>query len=291
MLGLGNGRLRFSHLWVLLLAAGLSIAEEPAPAEPRTILTYGERLELSDGQRTEVQRILDEFTKACEPLDQQVLKLDRGIEHLVAWEGGLEVIWGEMDEECEVIARRGLLAAMASREIVQTLTEAQRATWRETRLDEDLTYDTYDGPIWPPEQPNAANDGEAEAAPPPHSLCRTLLGGHREDPLNLTDQQLVEIRKLLGDLGKMLKVTQARLILLGAEVEEWIESGGEPPALQAMVSKEARLRAEARFKDIQTSRKVSRVLSEAQLAAWKKIGHEQRPKDPGPSPAPHDGGK
>ncbi len=120
--------------------------------------------------------------------------------------------------------------------------------------------------------------GAPEETEPPKSQARTIFDQDVREKLNLTDQQVKDLRKLLADLNRSLRIAQAKLILLGYEIEDLVKAEADLATLKAKFEEEARIRADARFADISTSRAINNVLSESQLEAWRAIQAEARAK-------------
>lgn len=116
--------------------------------------------------------------------------------------------------------------------------------------------------------------GTPDAATP--SAQKTIFDFQKE--LALTDQQVADIKKLLGDLARTLKVTQAKITVLNYEVEELIKAEGDLKVIKDKLEEEGNLRADARYADVTASRSINKVLSESQLAAWKDLQTKERAK-------------
>lgn len=116
--------------------------------------------------------------------------------------------------------------------------------------------------------------GTPEAAAP--KAQQTIFDFQKE--LALTDQQVADIKKLLGDLARTLKVTQAKITVLNYEVEELIKGEGDLKVIKDKLDEEGNLRAEARYADVTASRSINKVLSDSQLAAWKDLQAKERAK-------------
>lgn len=112
----------------------------------------------------------------------------------------------------------------------------------------------------------------------PKSQARTIFDKEVREKLNLTDQQVQDLRKLLADLNRTLRIAQARLILISYDIEDLIKAEADLATLKSKFEEEARIRADARFADISTSRAINKVLSESQLEAWRAIQKEARDK-------------
>ncbi len=121
-------------------------------------------------------------------------------------------------------------------------------------------------------QGTAGGDGTE----PPKIEAKTIFDKEGRDKLNLTDQQVTDLRKLLADLNRALRIAQAKLILLGYEIEDLIKAEADLATLKSKFQEEAKIRADARFADISCSRNINGVLSESQLAAWRAIQEEAR---------------
>lgn len=121
-----------------------------------------------------------------------------------------------------------------------------------------------------------AGDPPKEDEATPASPLKTIFD--YKDQLNLTDQQIADIKKLLGELARTLKLTQAKLTVLAFEVEELIKGEGDLGTIRTKLDEEAKMRSEARYADVLCSRNINKVLSDSQLAAWKKIQEEARQK-------------
>ena len=124
----------------------------------------------------------------------------------------------------------------------------------------------------------AADPAGGEATEPPKSENRTIFDKDVREKLNLTDGQVSELRRLLADLNRSLRIAQAKLILLGYEIEDLIKAEADLATLKSKFQEEAKIRADARFADISASRNINNVLSESQLAAWRAIQAEARAK-------------
>lgn len=124
------------------------------------------------------------------------------------------------------------------------------------------------------ETPAGETPKEEEATPP--SPLKTIFDYEKE--LNLTPQQVADVKKLLGDLARTLKLTQAKLTVLNYEVEDLIKGEGDLGTIRAKLDEEAKMRSEARYADVLCSRNINKVLSESQLQAWKDIQQKAREK-------------
>lgn len=269
------------HRWaavlcMVLLARGLAVSEEAKAPPPRSILDHAQGLELTNDQQAKIRAILSDHETALGPLRDKADAAGREVEKLIADEGDLEAIHVKLQEEADLRVGPEVRETIAAHEIARLLTDGQRSAWREVRRAKNLYGQ---GPTWPVED-------EAEA--PPRSQAHTgppWSPFHRR-PYTLTDQQISAMRKLLGNLAKTLKAAQARLTALASELDGLVDGSGDEAAIRSRIEEETRLRAEARLKDIETSRRVNALLTKEQLAAWKAYQAEQRgdaPSQPPPS--------
>lgn len=120
--------------------------------------------------------------------------------------------------------------------------------------------------------------GTGDDTEPPKSQAKTIFDKEIRERLNLTDQQVKDIRKLLADLNRALRIAQAKLILIGYEIEDLIKAEADLATIKAKFEEQAKIRADARYADISTSRAINAVLSESQLAEWQRIKEEARVK-------------
>lgn len=122
--------------------------------------------------------------------------------------------------------------------------------------------------------PKDAQPADGAAAEEPKTQARTIFDFKSE--LNLTDDQVAEIKKLLAELSRTIKMTNANITLLNYQIEDLIKAEGDLKEIKAKLDEEAKLRAEARFGDVVCSRNINKVLSESQLAAWNAIKDKAR---------------
>jgi hypothetical protein len=89
--------------------------------------------------------------------------------------------------------------------------------------------------------------------------------------LNLSDKQEQDIKSILGDLNKNVRLGSAKLTILNSELEELIKNDGDLEQIRKRVKEAFDLQANLKFEDIAATRKINRVLSPEQLKRWRSI--------------------
>ena len=126
----------------------------------------------------------------------------------------------------------------------------------------------------PTKQPKAAQQpapAQAQTAP-----GQTIFD-YKAD-LNLSDKQEEDIRALLADLNKEVRLGQAKLTILNSELEDLIKTEGDLEQIRKKVKEAFDLQANVKFADIAATRKINRVLSPEQLKRWRSIQEAARGK-------------
>ncbi|MBI3268848.1 MAG: hypothetical protein HYZ53_07485 [Planctomycetes bacterium] len=122
--------------------------------------------------------------------------------------------------------------------------------------------------------PKAAPAANPEPAAEPE-VTKTTIFDYRTE-LTLTDQQEHDIRQILTDLGRLLRVNQAKLTIINADIEDLVQKEGDLKVVKAKLQEEANLRADTRYADIEASRRINLILTPDQLARWKTIQMKAR---------------
>ncbi len=109
----------------------------------------------------------------------------------------------------------------------------------------------------------------AQTTDEPQQPRRTIFDYRTE--LNLTEQQERDIRKLLADLNRDLRLARAKLTILQYDLEDMIDKEEDLKVIRKTLNEEAGLRARLRYDDLVATRKINNVLSPAQLQQWRGI--------------------
>ena len=94
--------------------------------------------------------------------------------------------------------------------------------------------------------------------------------------LNLSDKQEQDIRTLLAELNKDVRLSNAKLTILNSELEDLIKNEGDMEQIRKKVKEAFDLQANVKFADIAATRKINRVLSPEQLKRWRSIQEAAR---------------
>jgi len=115
----------------------------------------------------------------------------------------------------------------------------------------------------------------APAAPGAQAPQGRTIFDYKAD-LSLTDRQEREIKNVLTELNKRLRLDRARLTLLDSEVEELIIKEADLEQLRRKLREIADLQVNLRIADIEATRKINRTLSPEQLKRWRSIQEAAR---------------
>lgn len=122
----------------------------------------------------------------------------------------------------------------------------------------------------------AQDGGDETQEPPPKPVKKLQTIFDYKAELGLTDAQEKDIRSLLADLAKALKLAQARLTILNYDIEELINSEEDLEKIKGKLEESAKIATDMRLTDIRTSRGVNKVLTPDQLNRWKLIQKKAR---------------
>jgi hypothetical protein len=125
----------------------------------------------------------------------------------------------------------------------------------------------------PTKQPNPAQQPAPAQTPTPG---HTIFDYKAE--LNLSDKQEDDIRALLADLNKEVRLGNAKLTIVNSELEELVKTEGDVEQIRKKVKEAFDLQANVKFDDIVATRKINRVLSPEQLKRWRSIQAAARGK-------------
>ena len=121
----------------------------------------------------------------------------------------------------------------------------------------------------PPKQPAPAAPAQTQPAP-----GQTIFDYKAE--LNLSDKQEQDIRTILADLNKDVRLGSAKLTILNSELEDLIKADGDLEQIRKRVKEAFDLQANLKFDDISATRKINRILSPEQLKRWRGIQEAAR---------------
>ncbi|MDP2156822.1 MAG: hypothetical protein Q8K68_03830 [Nitrospirota bacterium] len=91
--------------------------------------------------------------------------------------------------------------------------------------------------------------------------------------LNLTDDQIAKIKELISNLEKDVKVLQARITIVNADLEPLIKKDdlADMPQIKAKLKERYDLLSQIDIANIETRKKINTTLSPAQLKKWREI--------------------
>lgn len=114
-----------------------------------------------------------------------------------------------------------------------------------------------------------ASPAPAQPAQAEPARGRTIFDYKRD--LNLTDKQEQEIRTILQNLNKDVRLSNARLVIIDSEFEDLMNKESDVDLIRKKLREAADIRIAMRIADIEASRKINRVLSPEQLKRWRAI--------------------
>jgi NH3-dependent NAD+ synthetase len=117
----------------------------------------------------------------------------------------------------------------------------------------------------------AASPVNAQTAPPPER-GRTIFD-YKKD-LNLSDRQEQDIKNILEDLNKEIRVTRAKATLIDVEIGDLIKKEGDLEQIRKRLRELYDLEIALKMADIVAGRKINGTLSPEQLKRWKAIQAE-----------------
>jgi hypothetical protein len=104
---------------------------------------------------------------------------------------------------------------------------------------------------------------------PQPERARTIFDYKKE--LNLTDRQEQDIKTILEDLNKEVRVTRAKLTLLDVEVSDLIKNEGDLEQIRRKLKDAADVQVALRLADLVATRKINKTLSPEQLKKWREM--------------------
>ena len=121
----------------------------------------------------------------------------------------------------------------------------------------------------PPPTKQAASPQQPAPAQTPPAPGKTIFD-YKAD-LSLSDKQEQDIRQILEELNRELRLGNARLTLLNADLEDLVKSDGDLEQIKKKLKEAYDMQANLRFSDISATRRINRVLSPEQLKRWRGI--------------------
>ncbi len=92
-----------------------------------------------------------------------------------------------------------------------------------------------------------------------------------KDQLKLTPRQVKKIKKLLDDMNKKNKEITKEIAKLNKELNELFKKNGDLGEIKRKIKKIYSLLADLRINDIETGRKIDKILTPSQRKKWKEI--------------------
>lgn len=124
----------------------------------------------------------------------------------------------------------------------------------------------------PAASPTAATPTQAPAAAP----ARTIFDYQAE--LGLSDKQVSLMKTELANLNSAVKQSQEQIRTLEQEYAALLQQNAAVPACKSKLQQIANATVAMRLNDLQTSRRITGVMTPAQLKKWRDIQAEQRTK-------------
>ena len=100
-------------------------------------------------------------------------------------------------------------------------------------------------------------------------VLKTIFSYKKE--LNLTDEQIDKLHKILDEFTEQLKRKRLKLRVLNIEFNELIRNRASLDKIKSKLKEIAELEVEIRFLDIKSAREIEEVLTPEQLKKWNKI--------------------
>ena len=108
----------------------------------------------------------------------------------------------------------------------------------------------------------------AQTTPAP-SAVKTIFDYKQE--LNLTDRQEQDIKAILQDLNKEVRVTRAKLTLIDVEASDLIKNEGDLEQIRKKLKDAAEIQVSLKMADIVATRKINGTMSREQLKKWREL--------------------
>ena len=108
----------------------------------------------------------------------------------------------------------------------------------------------------------------AQTAPAP-SAVKTIFDYKQE--LNLTDRQEQDIKAILQELNKEVRVTRAKLTLIDVEATDLIKNEGDLEQIRKKLKDAAEIQVSLKMADIMATRKINGTMSREQLKKWREL--------------------
>ncbi len=89
--------------------------------------------------------------------------------------------------------------------------------------------------------------------------------------LNLNDRQEQDIKTILTDLNKEVRVTRAKLTLIEVELTDLIKQEGDLEQIRKKLKDASDIQVALRMADIVGTRKIHKILSPDQLKKWREL--------------------
>jgi uncharacterized membrane protein len=104
---------------------------------------------------------------------------------------------------------------------------------------------------------------------PPAERIKTIFDYKQE--LNLTDRQEQDIKTILTDLNKEVRITRAKLTLIEVEINDLIKQEGDLEQIRKKLKDAAEIQVALKMADIAGTRKIHKTLSPDQLKKWREL--------------------
>ena len=92
-----------------------------------------------------------------------------------------------------------------------------------------------------------------------------------KDKLSLTEEQVLNIRKIIDDFEAQAKPLREKIVSLDREIRKLLEEGGDIEDIKKKIKEVFSIRADLTIKDIEAGRKIDGVLTPEQLTKWREI--------------------
>jgi len=119
------------------------------------------------------------------------------------------------------------------------------------------------------EKPKPATSAPEAATPQKQQEVRSIFSYKKE--LGLSDKQEADIKKFIADLQNTFTESAKKINALRQELSKMLQDRADLKVIRRKIEDIAKVQVDNTYRDIETSRKIERVLKSDQLKKWQDI--------------------